>query len=151
MVDIVGDSLDLIIHWQGGDHTRLAAKKNRGGQTRWSTDADVIELVKALARQMPDDLIAAVLNRGGKKTGRGNAWTRARVAALRNHHEVVAYREGERTQRGEVTLEEAAAELAVSATTIRRLIACGVLPAHQPCKGAAWIIQRGGPCGPQRE
>jgi excisionase family DNA binding protein len=143
VVDIVGDSLDLIIHWQGGDHTRLAVKKNRGGQTRWSTDADVIELVKALARQMPDDLIAAVLNRGGKKTGRGNAWTRVRIAALRNHHEVAVYREGERAERGEVTLEEAAAELAVSASTIRRLIACGVLPAHQPCRGAAWIIQKG--------
>jgi ABC-type antimicrobial peptide transport system ATPase subunit len=24
VVDVVGDSLELLIHWQGGDHTRLA-------------------------------------------------------------------------------------------------------------------------------
>lgn len=34
IVDIIGDSLALIIHWQGGDHTRLTVKKNRPGQTR---------------------------------------------------------------------------------------------------------------------
>jgi DNA invertase Pin-like site-specific DNA recombinase len=142
VVDIVGDNLALIIHWQGGDHTRLTIKKNRGGQTRWSTDTDIIELIKVLARQMPDDLIAAVLNRGGKSTGRGNAWTRARIRALRSYHQIAVYREGERVERAEATLDEAAVELAVSPTTIRRLIACGVLPARQPCKGAPWIIHQ---------
>jgi hypothetical protein len=33
IVDILGDTLALIIHWQGGDHTRLTVKKNRAGQT----------------------------------------------------------------------------------------------------------------------
>ena len=32
IVDIVGDSLELIVHWQGGDHTRLMVKRNRAGQ-----------------------------------------------------------------------------------------------------------------------
>jgi len=48
IVDIIGDSLALIIHWQGGDHTRLTVKKNRPGQTRWTTDVDVVDLVRAL-------------------------------------------------------------------------------------------------------
>lgn len=60
---IVGDTLELIIHWQGGDHTRLMVKRNRAGQTRWTTDAEVVDLVGALARQMPDETIASVLNR----------------------------------------------------------------------------------------
>jgi DNA invertase Pin-like site-specific DNA recombinase len=143
VVDVVGDHLDLIIHWQGGDHTRLTIKKNRGGQTRWSTDANVIDLVRVLARQMPDDLIAAVLNRGGKSTGRGNSWTRARICTLRSQQKIAIYREGERAERGEATLDEAAVALAVSPSTIRRLMACGVLPAHQLCKGAPWIILQG--------
>jgi hypothetical protein len=57
VVDIVGDGLALIIHWQGGDHTRLTVKRNRPGQTRWATDDDIVDLVRALARQMPDQTI----------------------------------------------------------------------------------------------
>ena len=75
VVDITESTIHLIIHWQGGDHTRLEVRKNRAGQTRWSTDDDVIGLIEAMARQMPDKSIAAVLNRSGKQTGRGNSWT----------------------------------------------------------------------------
>jgi excisionase family DNA binding protein len=142
IVDIVGDTLELIIHWQGGDHTRLSVKRNRAGQTRWTTDAEVVDLVSALARQMPDQTIAAVLNRSGKSTGHGNSWTRGRICSLRRQYNIAIYRDGERADRGEATLDEAAAALAVSTSTIRRLIADGVLPANQHCKGAPWIIRR---------
>ena len=142
IVDIVGDTLELIVHWQGGDHTRLTVKRNRAGQTRWTTDVEVVDLVRALARQMPDETIAAVLNRSGKSTGHGNSWTRGRVCSLRHQYDIAVYRDGERADRGEATLDEAAAALAVSTSTIRRLIAEGVLPANQHCKGAPWIIRR---------
>ena len=39
------------------------------------------------------------------------------------------------------TLNEAAETLAVSPATVRRLIAEGVLPANQICKGAPWVIR----------
>ncbi|MBF0307640.1 MAG: helix-turn-helix domain-containing protein [Alphaproteobacteria bacterium] len=52
------------------------------------------------------------------------------------------YREGERAERCETTLEEAAIVLGVSQTTVRRLIAEGVLTAEQHCKGAPWIVRR---------
>ena len=142
IVDIVGDMLDLIIHWQGGDHTRLPVKRNRPGHTRWTTDAEVVDLVRALARQMPDQAIAAVLNRSGKSTGHGNSWTRGRICSLRHQYDITVYRDGERADRGEATLEEAAATLALSTSTIRRLIAEGALPARQQCKGAPWIIRQ---------
>ncbi|SFK29295.1 recombinase family protein [Bradyrhizobium sp. Gha] len=138
----VGDAaIELVIHWQGGDHTALETRKNRTGQHRWSTSADVIDLVRVLARQMPDGTIAAVLNRAGKSTGHGNSWTRARVRHLRNQQAIAPYREGERMERGEMTLDEAAAALKVSPSTVRRLIAERSLPAHQLCKGAPWVIK----------
>ena len=56
-------------------------------------------------------------------------------------HGIAVYREGERAERGEVTLEEAAERLAVSPATVRRLIVEGVLPASQICKGAPWTIR----------
>ena len=141
VVRIENDMLDLVIRWVGGDHTPLRVHKNRAGQHRWSTDADVVELVTVLARQMPDQAIASVLNRAGKTTGRGNGWTRSRVCFLRNHRRIPPYREGERAERGEVTLEEAAARLEVSEATVRRLIKDKVLPADQLCKGAPWVIR----------
>jgi excisionase family DNA binding protein len=141
VVRIEDNALDVVIHWQGGDHTSLRVPKNHAGQHRWSTDANVVELVTALARQLPDQAIAAVLNRAGKTTGRGNGWTRSRVCVLRNHRDIPPYLEGERSKRGETTLDEAAAILKVSEATVRRLIAQRVLPAHQFCKGAPWVIR----------
>jgi excisionase family DNA binding protein len=141
VVRIEDDRLDLVIRWVGGDHTPLRVHKNRAGQHRWSTDANVVELVTVLARQMPDRAIASVLNRAGKTTGRGNGWTRSRVCFLRNHRRIPPYREGERAERGEVTLGEAAARLEVSEATVRRLIKDKVLPADQLCKGAPWVIR----------
>ncbi|MDQ2801658.1 MAG: recombinase family protein [Pseudomonadota bacterium] len=141
VVRVEDSALDIVIRWQGGDHTPLRVPKNHVGQHRWRTDAEVVELVTALARQLPDQAIAAVLNRAGKTTGRGNGWTRSRVCVLRNHREIPPYREGERAERGEVTLEEAARTLLVSEATVRRLIAERILPARQFCKGAPWIIR----------
>jgi excisionase family DNA binding protein len=141
IVRVEDEKLNLVIRWQGGDHSSLSVKKNQTGQHRWTVDADVVDLVRVLARQMPDRAMASVLNRAGKTTGRGNGWTKSRVCSLRNHHGVEAYREGERLERGEVTLDEAATALSISARTVRRIIQDGHLAAHQLCKGAPWVIR----------
>lgn len=141
VVRVEDDTLSLVIHWVGDDHTSLHVRKNRAGQHRWSTDAAVVDLVRVLARQLPDKAIAAILNRANKTTGRGNGWTRSRVCLLRNHRGIAPYREGERSERGEATLEEAATTLKVSEATVRRLIADKTLPASQFCKGAPWVIR----------
>lgn len=141
VVCVSDQTLDLVVHWHGGDHTVLKVKKNRIGQHRWSAAADVVDLVRSLARQMPDKYIAAVLNRAGQSTGKGNSWTRGRVCSLRNQQTIEPYREGERVERGEVTLDEASTVLNVSASTVRRLIEDGTLPAQQLCKGAPWVIR----------
>ncbi len=140
IVDIVGDTLSLVIHWQGGDHTRMTVKKNKVGRTRWAVEADVVDLVRVLARQMPDQAIAAILNRSSKTTAHGKGWTRTHVCSLRNAHNIATYREGERRERGEATLDEAANILKVSRTTAYRMINNGTLPAQQLCVGAPWII-----------
>ncbi len=136
-----GETIELVVRWQGGAHSALAVRKNRSGQHRWSTDRDIVDLARALARLMPDKLIAATLNRAGKVTGRGHGWAQSRVCSLRNHHQIDVYREGERQERGEMTLDEAAEVLAISASSVRRLIQEGRLPAQQFCKGAPWIIK----------
>lgn len=86
IVQVENDSLNLVIRWAGSDHASLRVRKNHAGQHRWSTDKDVVELVTALARQLPDKAIASVLNRAGKATGRGNGCSR--VCWLRNHRSI---------------------------------------------------------------
>ena len=78
---VENDAIELMIRWAGGDHTPLRVKKNRVGQHRWTAGADVVELVTALARQLPDKAIAAIFNRAGKATGRGNGWNSIRASA----------------------------------------------------------------------
>jgi excisionase family DNA binding protein len=141
IVRVEDNVLDLVIRWHGGDHSSLNVKKNRSGQHRWAAEGETVDLVRVLARQMPDKTIAAVLNRNGKTTGRGNGWTQSRVCSLRSHNAIATYREGERRERGEVTLDEAAEALSVSPSTVLRLIKDGQLSANQLCKGAPWIIR----------
>jgi len=141
IVDVVDDKLALVIHWQGGDHTEMTVKKNKVGHTRWTVEADVVDLVRVLARQLPDMAIAAILNRSGKLTGRGATWTRTHVRGLRTTNGIATYREGERAERGEATLDEAADILRVSRATAYRMVLAGVLPAQQLCAGAPWIIR----------
>jgi DNA invertase Pin-like site-specific DNA recombinase len=136
------DRIELLLHWQGGDHTALTVRKNRIGQHRWSVEPETKALIGALARLMPDKAIASLLNRLGRKTGRLNGWTQVRVRSFRNAHEIAVYQEGERAARGEITLEEAAAMLGRSPVSVLRLIRAGALAAQQHCKGAPWVIKR---------
>ena len=136
------DQIQLLLHWQGGDHTRLTVRKNRRGQTRWSVEPETMELIRACARLMPDKAIAGLLNRTGKQTGRLNGWTQSRVRSFRNTHGIAVYADGEWAERGEVTLTEAARMLNLNPLTVLRQIHAGIIPAEQYCKGAPWVIKR---------
>jgi DNA invertase Pin-like site-specific DNA recombinase len=143
MVRVEGTQVQLKLHWQGGDHTELIARKNPSGTSHFATDPDTVDLMRSLARLLPDASIAALLNRMGKRTSKGNTWNAVRVCALRSSHDIAVYRDGERAERGEVNLEEAAQLLQVKSMTVLRLIQRKVLAARQPCAGAPWSIQRG--------
>ena len=64
------------------------------------------------------------------------------MCAFRSDRRIATYREGEREERGEMTLEQAAKTLGVCAMTVLRAIRAGVLPAQQLCHGAPWVIRR---------
>jgi len=137
-----GAVIDAVLHWQGGDHTALQVKQrlNAGGRHHWPPD-DTISLVRELARLMPDRQIARLLNRCRKSTGHGNGWTQQRVISFRNHHDIAAYRDGERTERGEITLETAAEIIGVCKMTALRMVRRGDIKGRQVCAGAPWVIK----------
>ncbi|MBV9035042.1 MAG: recombinase family protein, partial [Acidobacteriaceae bacterium] len=144
LVEVVVDPEDdgaryrLRLHWAGGVHTELRVERNKPGQHRYGADRPVIDLVSELAKVSPDKTIAAILNRLGYATGQEKTWNASRVAGLRHYHKIAPFQK----QDGWVTQEEAARELKVSDTVIKRLIREQVLPAKQIVKCAPWIIQK---------
>ena len=128
----------LRLHWAGGVHTELRVERNKPGQHRHSADRSVIELVSELAKMCQDKTIAAILNRLGYKTGQEKTWNASRVAGLREYHKIAPFQK----QDDWITQEEAARELQVSDTAVKRLIRERVLPAKQVVKFAPWIIEK---------
>lgn len=143
VVTSAADPVRFIVHWQGGDHTELWLKKTPIGRHSRVTSAETIELITSLARLQPDEHIAATINRLGHRTAHEQTWTAARVCAIRKGHGIAAYREGERQERNELTVDEAATALQVRHTTVLRLIRQKHLVAKQACRNAPWTIRQG--------
>ena len=131
-------SIDLVIHWKGGKHTALKITKNCTGQHSRSTNREVVEVVRELARRLPDGQIARILNRLGYQTGAGNGFTANRVVTLRNYHGIAVYNAGAAPPG--ITIEKAAALLGISTAPVRRMIVTGIIEARQPVPYAPWAI-----------
>lgn len=133
-------TIRLVLHWQGGDHTQVEFPKIHTGQHCYRTDHELVEMIRKLARIEPDPRIASILNKNEHRTAHGKSWTAKIVCALRNRHAIPVYRQGERQDRDEISVREAADVLGVTPTTIFRLIQLKQLPAEQICGNAPWIL-----------
>ena len=138
-VDEAQRVIALLIHWAGGRHSELRVKKNEPGRHGRSTSLEAIDVVRQMAGQFPDEQIAATLNRLGLQTGTGHSWTELRVRSARHYHALPAF-DPNRPRDGRLTLQDAAARLGVSATSVRRLITTQKLPARQVVPCAPWEI-----------
>jgi DNA invertase Pin-like site-specific DNA recombinase len=141
-VDAAASEVVLVIHWMGGVHTELRVPRRRRGQNSTHTAPDTLGAVRVLARICSDTLIANVLNRNGRRTGRGNNWTRERVTALRSHHEIPVYVPERRAADGWLNLTEAARLVGVSPRTLRLAVEQGELQAEHPLPDGPWIFRR---------
>jgi len=142
LVDVDGSQGQLIltIHWKGGVHTELRLPRRRRGQCSTQTPRELIDAVAILARISTDDVIAGVLNRNGHLTGRGNRWTRERIAFLRSHNGIPCYKPDE--QPLWISLTDAADYLGISPRTLRLAIDRGEISADHPFADGPWIISR---------
>ena len=74
--------INLVIHWHGGCHTAFSMPKPRSGAVARKTALEDLKLIKTMARRYGDDETARVLSKLGRRTGKGNRWTQARVATV---------------------------------------------------------------------
>jgi excisionase family DNA binding protein len=134
------ETIRLVLHWQGGDHTQVEFPKIHTGQHCYATDHELLEIIGKLARIEPDARIASILNKNEHRTAHGKSWTAKIICVVRNRHAIPVYRQGERQDREEISVREAADALGVTPTTIFRLIQVKQLPATQICGNAPWIL-----------
>jgi hypothetical protein len=132
--------LSFIIHWKGGCHTRFEMPKPVSG-VGWKTSLDDLEVIGAMAVHYSDSEIARVLNKLGRRTGKGNRWNMERVKTVRLRYGLKG-KEGPAPERDVLTLGAAAKYCRVSQTTIKRLVASEVLPKEQIVPWAPWEIRR---------
>jgi excisionase family DNA binding protein len=98
--------------------------------------------MRRLAVHHPDTVIAGVLNRQGRKTARGENFTANRVASLRTHWKIPCYHAPATPPEGVLlTVEAAAQELGVAASTLLRWLNDGFIGGEQVTSGAPWRIR----------
>jgi len=68
---VAEQSIQLTIHWKGDKHSILYVRKSRIGEHRHTTQREVVEVVRELARTLPDGQIARVLNAPAIAPARG--------------------------------------------------------------------------------
>jgi len=138
--DDATDTLRFTLHWAGGTHTALEMLKPRSwvGQ---ATALEDLELIRRMAERYGDDEIARVLNKLGRRTGKDKRWNQERVATARRNHGIPGQTRA--TPDPEVlSLGRAAKEFQISDTTIKRLVASGLLTVGQVAPWAPWEIRR---------
>ena len=139
-LDGATDTLRFTLHWAGGTHTALEMPKPRSGVGQ-ATALEDLELIRRMAGRYGDDEIARVLNKLGRRTGKGKRWNQERVATARRNHEIPGWTRA--TPDPEIlSLGRAAKEFRISDTTIKRLVANGLLTVGQVAPWAPWEIRR---------
>ncbi|PYS00452.1 MAG: hypothetical protein DMG16_15420 [Acidobacteria bacterium] len=120
--------------------TRRAERLPAGATIK--TPDDINEMVRRLAQEFDDAQIARILNRQGRRTGRGNPFTQANVLSLRGRHQIpkCPSKPVRDPKEGPFTADEAGVELGVTMTTIHRWLREGILAGEQMAPGAPWRI-----------
>jgi hypothetical protein len=132
--------LSFIVHWKGGSHTAFEMAKVSPKTVSRTAEAD-LEVIRKMAPRHGDADIARVLNKLGRKTGKGKPWSTIAVQSARRNHAIEG--RGHALPDPEVlTLQGAARYTGTSDTTIKKLVDAGVLPMLQVVPFAPWEIRR---------
>src|SRR5712691_3616624 len=78
----------LTLRWRGGAITVLDVPVPRFRPMGPRTDEDTISLLRRLAALYPDEVIAGILNRQGRKTATGERFTANQVGSLRRYRSI---------------------------------------------------------------
>jgi DNA invertase Pin-like site-specific DNA recombinase/predicted DNA-binding transcriptional regulator AlpA len=133
----------LTLRWRGGAITLLDIPVPRFKPMGPRTDEDTISLLRRLATLYPDEVIAGILNRQGRKTATGERFTANHVGSLRRYRDIPRFQVSSTTPPdGElVSIRKAAQILGMNTSSIHRWLADGFIAGEQITPGAPWQIR----------
>lgn len=132
----------LTLRWRGGMITTLDAAKPTFQPMGPRTDEDTISLLPRLAALYPDEVIAGILNRQGRKTATGDRFTANQVGCLRRYRDIPRFQPSTEAPDGELaTIRKAAQVLGLNTSTIHRWLNDGFIAGEQVTPGAPWQIR----------
>lgn len=132
----------LTLRWRGGMITTVNVQLKSYHVQGPKTDEDTLSLLGRLAAHYPDDIIARVLNRQGRKPAQGAHFTAVSVGSLRRYHNIPRFAPPSEPSGGEVlTVKKAARVLGVAASTLHRWLNAGLIPGEQLSPEAPWRIR----------
>jgi DNA invertase Pin-like site-specific DNA recombinase len=132
----------LTLRWQGGTLTECDLSLPRMKPRGLHTDEDTISLLRRLAVHYPDDVIAGILNRQGRRTASEERFTALHVGSLRRYRNIPRYERPAEPPTGEVVpIRKAAEILGVYTSTIHRWLNDGFIAGEQVTPGAPWQIR----------
>src|SRR5215472_911190 len=132
----------LTMRWRGGALTELDLDLPRSQPRGIRTDADTLSLLGRLAALYPDDVIAGILNRQGRKPATGERFTANQVGGLRRYHGIPRFQPPAEPSTGElVPIRKAAEILGIYPSTVHRWLNDGFIAGEQVTPGAPWQIR----------
>jgi predicted DNA-binding transcriptional regulator AlpA len=132
----------LTLRWRGGTLTECDLALPRMKPRGLHTDEDTISLLRRLAVHYPDDVIAGILNRQGRKTATGERFTAIHVGGLRHYRNIPRYKPPAEPPAGQVVpIRQAAQILGINTSTVHRWLNDGFIAGEQVTPGAPWQIR----------
>ncbi len=132
----------LTLRWRGGAFTTWDVPVPRFKPMGPRTDEDTISLLRRLANLYPDEGIAGILNRQGRKTATGERFTANQVGSLRRYRHIRRFQPPAEPPSGElVSIRQAAQILGMNTSSIHRWLADGFIAGEQLTPGAPWQIR----------
>jgi DNA invertase Pin-like site-specific DNA recombinase len=132
----------LTLRWRGGAITTLDVAVPRFKPMGPRTDEDTISLLRRLATLYPDEVIAGILNRQGRKTATGERFTANQVGSLRRYRNIPRFQPPSEPPSGDlVSIRKAAQILGMNTSSIHRWLADGFIAGEQVTPGAPWQIR----------
>ena len=132
----------LTLRWRGGAITILDVPVPRFRPMGPRTDEDIISLLPRLAALYPDEVIAGILKRQGRKTATGERFTANQVGSLRRYRNIPRFQPPAEAPSGElVSIRKAAQILGMNTSSIHRWLADGFIAGEQVTPGAPWQIR----------
>jgi DNA invertase Pin-like site-specific DNA recombinase/uncharacterized protein YndB with AHSA1/START domain/predicted DNA-binding transcriptional regulator AlpA len=132
----------LTLRWRGGELTEIDLPLPRSQPRGRRTSEDTLSLLRRLAALYPDEVIAGILNRQGRKTASGERFTAVHVGGLRRYRGIPRFQPPAEPWQGEVVSTRKAAQiLGMNTSTIHRWLAEGFIAGEQVTPGAPWQIR----------